>query len=245
MKSLGFIKVLSVFFLTTLFCLSVADCEAQRLPAMKTPSQVRDSEELLKAGYKRYGIESGMIEYTMSGTQTGTETIYFDRWGLREAKYTQSDKNMMGMNEKTETLIFFDGAWMYTIDLIRKTGTKMENPLLNDLSDESPNKDLAKLGEEMLSGMGGIQVGSENILGKTCEVWEAEEISFKSWVWKGIALKTQVNMMGMGSNVIATRIEEGVKIPEEKFTIPRDVEISEGMGMNTIREPKKKGETGK
>ena len=227
MKSLDVYRVFFVFILTALFCFSVTNCEAQKLPTKKTTSETRDSEEFLKAGFKRYKIESGIVEYNLSGSQTGTETIYFDRWGLREAKYTMSETNMMGMTQRRKTLTLFDGAWVYSIDFDNRTGTKTENPLFKSLSDTSASKDLSKLGEKMLKGMGGRRIGSEKILDKTCDVWEVEEMPFISWVWNGIALRTEVSMMGMDSNIIATKIEEGVKISEDKFEIPQDVVISE------------------
>lgn len=48
----------------------------------------------------RYKIRSGIVEYKLSGVQTGSETIYFDRWGMREAKYSQAETKMMNMSIK-------------------------------------------------------------------------------------------------------------------------------------------------
>lgn len=74
---------------------------------------------------KRY-----LVEYEMSGMQKGTETVYFDRWGWREAKYTNSDLSIAGISRKESRLSLMDGEWLYTIDLERRTGTKIKNTLL-------------------------------------------------------------------------------------------------------------------
>ena len=44
----------------------------------------KTSELLLQDRYKRYGLESGMIEFVGEGGLMNTsEIVYFDRWGLR------------------------------------------------------------------------------------------------------------------------------------------------------------------
>ncbi len=186
------------------------------------------------AGVKRYLIKSGIVEYTLSGTRKGTETIYFDNWGMREAKYTKSEMSMMGMTQKQNTLTLLDGETTYNIDLDTKTGTKMETPMLKELA--ANNKNLTDAGEKMMKSMGGAKIGTEVVLGKTCDVWEIKNMQSKTWVWKNVPLKTQVNMANMQMTITATKFEDGATIPPDKLKIPSDVTITEGVDMKKMLE---------
>jgi hypothetical protein len=186
------------------------------------------------AGVKRYLIKSGVVEYTLSGTRKGTETIYFDNWGMREAKYTKAEISAMGFTQKQNTLTLLDGEITYSIDLDTKTGTKMETPLLKEIA--ANNKDLTDAGEKMMKGMGAVKIGAEVVLGKTCDVWEIKNMKSKTWVWKGVALKTQTSMPNMEMTITATKFEDSVAIPPDKLKIPSDVTITEGVDMKKMLE---------
>ena len=43
---------------------------------------------------KKYNIKSGIIEYEMKGVQTGTQTLYFDDWGKKEATYSEQETKL-------------------------------------------------------------------------------------------------------------------------------------------------------
>jgi len=122
--------------------------------------------------FRRYKIRSCIIELKMSGMQTGTETTYFDRWGMREAKYTQTEIKVANMSIKQNQLTLLDGEWTYTVDLDKKTGTKMPTPLMKELTGTAKRegKDATEIGEEMLTRMGGRKIGTETVLGKPCDV---------------------------------------------------------------------------
>lgn len=202
------------------------------------------ASELRDAGHRRYQIESGIVEYQMSGGQNGSETIYFDRWGMREAKYTRTEISFSGITQKTNTLTLIDGEWIYVLDMDKRTGTKTKNTLLKTIAEKTGKKDFGEIGEQMLRDMGGEKIGSEEIAGKPCDVWEVKRLGSRSWVWKSIALKTQVKLGGLEMTSVATLIEEGVSIPEDKFALPSDVNITESEGIDkALRDAK--GKTGK
>ncbi len=193
--------------------------------------------------FHRYKIRSGIIEYKMSGMQTGTETIYFDRWGMREAKYTQTEIKAGSISVKQNRLGLLDGEWTYAVDLDQKTGTKIATPLMKELTGAAKRegKDATDIGEEMLARMGGRKTGTATLLGKTCDVWEIKNLNAKSWVWQGLTLKTEVNMMGKTTTTEAVRLQDNVSVPEEKLTLPKDVKITEGVNpMDALKNLKKK-----
>jgi hypothetical protein len=190
-------------------------------------SKAASSEQLTDAGYKRYHIESGLVEYELSGARKGSETLYFDQWGMREAKYTNAELTLMGISQKENKLGLMDGEWIYAIDLDRKTGTKRKNPLLKDIAEKSGTKDFTELGERMMSHLG-EKIGAGEVAGKMCDIWEVKDVGTKSWVWKGVTLKVQTRMAGMEMTMTAIGVEEGASIPDDKFAIPAGVTITEG-----------------
>jgi len=197
----------------------------------------------LAAEPRRYQIESAVVEYKLSGTQTGKETLYFDRWGMREAKHAQTELKVAGRSFKTNRLALLDGEWTYSVDLDKKTGTKMPTPLLPELKKrlERENKSLAELGKEMLIQMGGKKVGEENLLGKPCEIWELKSLRAKSWIWQGVTLKTTVDFAGQSMVTEAVSIDDKAKISADKLTVPAGVKITEGKNpLDSLKRIKKK-----
>ena len=49
-----------------------------------------------------YQARSGIIEYELTGNTTGTETLYFDDHGAREARYKESTTKVLGMKSIRE-----------------------------------------------------------------------------------------------------------------------------------------------
>ncbi len=178
---------------------------------------------------KRYRMKSGIVEYEISGPQKGTETLYFDDWGIREATYTHVTVEMMGFKQETNTLTILKDGYTYNIDLTKRTGTKIETPLMKELNAraEAEGKDMADVGEEMLVRMGGKKVGTEEFLGKKCDIWVMEQMGSKIWVYNGITLKSITNMMGMEISRVATRFEENATIDKSKLDLPTDIKFED------------------
>ncbi|MCF6268992.1 MAG: hypothetical protein L3J41_04725 [Melioribacteraceae bacterium] len=174
--------------------------------------------------FKRYEYKSGKVVYKSSGSVTGTETMYFDNYGMVEVKNTKSTLEMMGIKRETDTKVIMKDKWLYTID--NKTGeaNKMENPIYSMFPEGG---DLEKAGEEMMINMGGKKVGTETLLGKECDIWEIEKLMSKVWVWKSIPLKSEVSMMGISINQIATSVEVDIDVSPDEFKIPEGVEFKD------------------
>ncbi len=171
---------------------------------------------------KRYGVKQACIEYTVSGDmQSGTEVLYFDNWGAREAKYEMKTTNAGPMKMEENKVAFLEGAMMYNVNLKDNTGTKMENPMLKGFE----GQDMTEVGEKMLKQMGGKKIGSERFLGKQCDIWEIKRMGTKSWVWQGVTLKTESNMMGMNINIVATKISEN--FDKSKLQRPKNIDYKD------------------
>ena len=207
-----------------------------------TTSKESNSDDSNKGdGYKRYEEKSGIVEFEISGTMnSGKETLYFDDYGRREAKYTQTVVTIPGLNMKqtSNQIVIMDGDWMYTIDSDKKKGNKMKAPMLEDLAEGQGTNDLGKIGKDMLIQMGGKKIGEETILGKNCEIWIIESMGTKVWIWNGLSLKTETNMMGMEVKQVVTKIKMNISIPNKKFEVPEGITMTEGDPLDQLKDMK-------
>ena len=73
--------------------------------------------------------------------------------------------------------------------------------------------------------IGAMKIGTEEILGKVCDVWKKSNPYSMAWMWKGVALKKDQDVAAMGVVTEATDIQENISIPEDKLIIPVDVKV--------------------
>lgn len=182
------------------------------------------STAIFAQDFKRYEFKSGKVVFESSGSITGTETMYFDDYGMLEVKSTKATLEMMGIKQVTDTKVIMDGKWIYTLDNNSGEATKMENPLYSMFPQGG---DLEKVGEEMMTNMGGKKIGTETLLGKKCEIWEIKKLMSKIWIWKSIPIKSEINMMGMNITSIATSVEVDIPVSPNEFKIPEGVEFKD------------------
>lgn len=153
---------------------------------------------------------------------------------MRKANYITAETSIGGFSIKENKITILDGEWTYNIDLDKKSGSKIKTQLLYELIETAGDKDLGELGEEMLIRMGGKKIGKDEMLGKTCDIWELQSLNTRSWVWNWITLKTEAKLMGITVIKTATKIDANASIPEEKFKIPAGIVISEGVHPGSI-----------
>lgn len=176
---------------------------------------------------KRYGIKSGVIEYIITGSQEGTKTLYFDHWGMKQAEYTRSVLSVSGFTKPLNLVNIIDGEFQYMINIDQNSGTKTRNPILNSIEDLKDQKGFNEFGEQMLLNDGFNKVGSEEFLGKDCDIYERKSTGTKAWVWEWLTLKSETQSRGININVTATRINEGGSVAASKFKIPEKVVLNE------------------
>lgn len=213
------------FYTCCFFFFSFAALNAQVTPGKtttKSGAKTRNASEMVAAGFKRYNVESGIVEYTLNGAKKGTEKLYFDMWGWREARYESGTIKMMGIEQKSETVQYLDGEWMISYDPQTNYATRMGNPMFKKLTEKSDTKNMTELGEKMLENMGGKVTGTETIAGKLCRKWEISSLKSTAWVWNGLTLKESSTMMNISMEKIATAVQTGIAPPAEKLTVPKD-----------------------
>ena len=188
---------------------------------------------------KQFDVKSGKIEYKIEGKTKGTKTLWFDDYGRFQYEHTTTITKMFGMTSKEERLQIRDKEWMYDLNLVDKTGTKMHvdqaNEMLNVVTDATTDEQLKKFGEDVQKDMDMKDGGIETILGRQCKVTTSGKLNSKYWEYKRIPLKMSVDFGGMlgSSNEEAISFEENISIPASKFSVPSGFEIQE-IDMNQL-----------
>ena len=177
----------------------------------------------LNAETKRYEVKSGIIEYTVSGggnmmgIQTkikGKSKALFKEWGNVELHEDITKSVIMGREEHTRQTTKIDNGKVYVVDYEQKIIVQYDPAMLL----QSEHKDFAKSSKEMMLAMGGTKTSDETIQGYVCEVWETQQM--KLWLYKGILLKSEANIMGITHTVVATNIQLDVSVSDEDLKLP-------------------------
>ena len=145
---------------------------------------------------------------------------------MKQAEYMRSILTVKGFTKPINKLSVIDGEFQYNINMDQNSGTRTRNQILRTMEQLSGQKSFNEFGEQMLLSMGANKIGSEDFLGKTCDVYEMRSTGTKLWVWEWITLKSETNSRGLEINITATRINEG-SVPKEKFKIPEKVILNE------------------
>ena len=171
--------------------------------------------------------KTGIIKYEVYGATTvGTEVLYYDDWGSREAKYITTTMDLGGVTVTRNALVLLEenGQWINTVDLNARTGIRMRNPRYKESIGQS-RREREKNEENKNIDAGGRKIEIERVIGKPCVVWEVQYSGIKTCTWNGIVLKKISGPGFSRTTTVATEIDERVSIPEEKFTIPPDIEM--------------------
>lgn len=184
---------------------------------------------------KRYEVKSGIVEYvttttgkvmgsTISGS--GTESLYFKDWGAVELKETESSQTttmkIFG-KEKTETknthtLNKLENGKSYSVDFENEQITVATDMAMDMIKNFQPNGDADEVGESMLESMGGKKIGTEKILGYSCDVWEL--LGGKQWIYKGVMLKMEMTTLGIKTVTEASSAKFDVSVADSHFKLP-------------------------
>jgi hypothetical protein len=171
-------------------------------------------------------------------------------------KITVPDVKEATKTTDIETLQIFTPDYIYMINLTEKTGIKMDNSkkygkiAYDDLSSEDKKAFDGRMEKRGIISMDllspGDKIGTDSILGLQCDVYQTGEKMSpekftkvlesgenyyyynKSWIWRSakIPLKIVTEQLASSGEVIATKIEENVEIPDSRFTVPADVKIT-------------------
>jgi hypothetical protein len=183
-----------------------------------------DAATTAEAGHKKYEIKSGIITtetvMSMNGMNlTSKKVLYFDDYGAKECeeefKTDDAGKEFLAMR------IFVKDGFHYTCSVENKGGVKTKS---SGYGVASP----FNMSEASTQTDSQYKVLSETtVCGKSCKGFSMVTPSgnISMYGWNGITLKTVVDnaSMDLKTSTTATKIEENVAIPAEKFEVPAGV----------------------
>ena len=180
----------------------------------------------------QYLIKSGYIEYELTGSTKGTKKIWWDEYGDKERIETKSSSEVkiFGMVQKDEehSIHITNGDKYWHVNLLEGMGVKGTEEYYEpvDITEDMTEEEKKQFEEDILKAFGGERLPPENLLGYTCEVIQV--MGAKVWMYKGIALKSTANIMGVEVNEIATKFDTKTKIAGTLFEPPTDINFVEG-----------------
>ncbi|MFH1217443.1 MAG: hypothetical protein V1706_13160 [Pseudomonadota bacterium] len=179
-------------------------------------------------------FQEATIDYTFTGSESGTETLYIRDYGKERAKYRKTTTKIMGITTSTNQVEITSPDWIYNVDMNEKTGTKVTNPVkfmieeYNKLSSNEKQmvgKNAEEMGMSAVQGMqGSVQQNAGKILGYDCDLVTLAGTTTYSIHGTDIPLKADVNMMGMQFSSAATAINKGT-VGADVFSPPAGVAI--------------------
>lgn len=185
----------------------------------------RSAEEMVADGFRRYGIEKGIIHFRIDGAVKGTNVIYFDNWGWREAKYENTTADIGKYKEETIKVQFLDGERRYDYDPRTQIANYFNSPQVQQAAEKYQTKDMVKVGDEMLKKMGAVPAGKGNIMDIECDVWELEQYKTTLHMWQGITMKEQSFAGNLPVRRAAILVQTEIEVPVEKLSLPKSASI--------------------
>jgi hypothetical protein len=204
--------------------MAVSNPAASSEPIAKLPEGAgpRTADELVAAGYKRYGIEKGSFIFRIDGAVNGTEHVFFDHWGWREAKYTRTTTEVQDLYEETNEVQYLDGGRRYVYSPNTKKAQYFDSNQVEAMAAKYKTKDMVLVGNEMLKNMGMAPAGKAKVGEIECDVWAKTSPKIRLYMWQGLTMaeESYVNNIPIGRRCILTDLEKDP--PLDKLLLPKD-----------------------
>jgi len=228
MSSLNIKKLLPAFLMLLILVVQPACSNNEnKTPENITTKKSKKEKKIFITDQKIYGIKSGIIEYEITGSQTGTKKLYFDDWGRKQAEFTNSTIKVGKYTKHSNLLKITKGDWQYIINLENKTGLKRENPVIEKIIELKNQTNYGEFGEQLLLISGGFESGGEIVADKKCKIFEFKKQNSKNWIWNWLMLKSETKRGKINITVVAKNIEENVFIADTVFNPPKNILIIE------------------
>lgn len=179
-------------------------------------------------------FQQATINYTLTGGQTGTETLYIRDSGREQARYRTATSKMIFGESKIDEIEITTPDWVYSIDLTTRSGSKSANPIkfmqeeydrLSSSEQQTVRKNMEEMGMAAMRGMqGSVQQKAATLLGYACDKVSMTGSTTWSLHKSGIPLKSEINMMGMHSIVEATSVDTA-PVSADRFVPPANIAI--------------------
>jgi hypothetical protein len=172
---------------------------------------------------KPFGIKSGYIEYSLTGNTVGTKKVWWDNYGQykRTEIKAKSTSKVFGMTSQEEinTVEIINKEDVYVWDYTKQSGTQTK--ITGYQSSLFTDEEAEVIADELIAQLGGERLGTEKVLGKTCEIISL--VGTKVWIYKGIALKSEAKVLMLTNFEMAKVFEENKSVTASLFKPSADM----------------------
>ena len=200
--------------------------DAAKDKAAEMTDGATNSTATAPSGYKKYDLKSGIITFETTGSVSGDQLpktkqiLYFDDYGAKESQETYKIDEATGKEILTDRDFEKDG-FRYIISFEHKGGSKTKG---SGYGIASPFV-MSEAASQKAKGL-----ADETIAGKPCKGFAMVTPSgnITTYGWNKITLKTITDNTEykIKSKTVATKIEENVSIPADKFEVPAGMEMT-------------------
>jgi len=228
-------KILSCAIITAFVMFSISCSNNQGTKQTGTKDTVQttasNNQPEVKAP-KKYDIKSGIVTYKTSVMgMDNSMTLYFDDYGAKEMRETVTELKMMGTVSRKVTISLEKDGFRYNYDL--ENTVNKENKTSKEIKKSkvysSGSGDMGSMASTMTAEVKKQydykDEGTETVAGVTGTKFSMKmgKTKMSGTLYKKIMLKTVMEMM----TITATKFEENVSIPADKFELPKDYTIVE------------------
>jgi hypothetical protein len=208
------LKTLGLYFFLPLFSfLIISSCGKKD----DTGTTGKETDKLDKNENITLNAETPIyVEFKVEGTMEGT----IKGWYAGKKNKSETELKSKGMVIKGS--FYSDGQMVYIITEEAsgvKMGFKMDVKEWSEGESKEGQVDITSWRDKLKEY---TKIGTAEVLGKTCDIMEAKDKQTKLYIYKDfLPLKMEMKNMTM----TATKYEIDVKITDEMFTPPKDVEF--------------------
>ena len=176
---------------------------------------------------KLYALKNVSIDYEYSGAATGTKTHIIGNYGMYQRMEDKLVYDMGGEKRDIHVIDITADTLQYHINMKESTGTRrpFEISRLEKLVKDYTEKELEDFQQSYMIKGGGKLIGTETILGKTCNVYDLAMSGVVVSLWKGITMSTKVKMGDSEIVMTAVDMDEDFSVDASMFMPPKNVKI--------------------
>lgn len=167
-----------------------------------------------------YDKEAFTIVYQQTGKVDAGEIVEHARnWGAERVELKKTTTKIMGISQKVDQRIVYEGAKVTTIDNATGGVSSMTNPLYDQVVASMQGKTGVVYGKELLRASGGKETGEKGTFaGESCDYWEVPSLGARSCVtpW-GATLKLTSKLGGISVEKTAMEVRVGDPGPASAY----------------------------
>ena len=177
-------------------------------------------------------VEAVCIDYETSGDmQNGTSTRCHRDYAYEQYEIQNLTMGFGGFSQSTNQHTIAIGPTIYVIDLSTNTGTRMTNPMYDQIVNATQNADPEDFVDTFLTAMGYTATGtSKTIADTTCNVYNSPMLGTLCLTEEALMLEQSI----MGNTTVATSVSMGDGGSDDNYTLYQNVPITDGPDLSNM-----------